>query len=218
MSTPTPQTLLFLVFGGSGGTGKHFIKQVLSDGHRVRALVRTPSKLPPAPNLEIIQGSITDPLDTDALVKGVNNVILMLGDKNIQATKKINTALIKQLVPSMRREGVKRILYLAGAFSKPYGGSLSPLLWVMRHTLASGFAGQHSDNEAVMEYLATEGNDMDWIVHRAGIGGDGPSKGKLVRSINGKISVGTHVDCADYNYRMLMDESVKKSCDLSHYD
>jgi uncharacterized protein YbjT (DUF2867 family) len=79
MVSSSSESSLFLVFGGSGGTGKHFIKQALSDGHRVRALVRTPSNLPYAPNLEIIQGSITEPLDTDSLVKGVNTCVSCWG-------------------------------------------------------------------------------------------------------------------------------------------
>jgi hypothetical protein len=141
----------------------------------------------------------------------------MLGDKHAQSTARINTAFMKQLIPSMRRGGVKRILYLAGALSKPYGSSLPPILWIIRYGLITAHRGQHQDNEAVMEYLATDGNDMEWIVHRAGIGGDGPTKGRLVMS-TGNPSVGTHVDCADYNYRMLLDETVARRCDISHYE
>lgn len=217
-ATPRLKGLLFLVLGGTGGTGKHFIKIVIDNGHRVRALVRNPSKIVPSPDVEVIQGSITDPIDTDTLVKDVDLVISMLGDTTAQATTKINTVFIKKLVPSMRRYGVKRFLYQAGGFSRPYGGSLSPVLWILRYTVASKFEGQHKDNDAVMEYLATEANDIDWIVHRAAMmGGNGPSKGKLVRS-GTTYSIGTFVDCADYNYRMLLDETVVKSCDFSRYE
>ncbi|KAK0940494.1 hypothetical protein LTR29_007953 [Friedmanniomyces endolithicus] len=201
---------LFLVLGASGGTGKHFVSQVLADGHRVRALVRTPEKLAKLVGdnnrLEVWPGSITDEtIDTDKLVKGVDYVVSMLGDVNAQRTAKINTTFVKRLVPSMRQSGVRRFLYQAGGLSRPYQGQLSPLLWGIRYTLARGYAGQHEDNEAVMEYLATEGNDMEWIVHRAGIGSDGPSKGVLERSKS--FSVATFVDCATYSYRLVMDDS-----------
>ncbi|KAK1820501.1 hypothetical protein LTR12_005089 [Friedmanniomyces endolithicus] len=185
---------LFLVLGASGGTGKHFVSQVLADGHRVRALVRSPEKLAKLvgdnQRLEVWPGSITDEtIDTDKLVTGVDYVVSMLGDVNAQRSAKINTAFVKRLVPSMRR----------------HGGQLSPLLWGIRYTLARGYAGQHEDNEAVMEYLATEGNDLEWIVHRAGIGSDGASKGVLERSKS--FSVATFVDCATYSYRLIMDDS-----------
>jgi uncharacterized protein YbjT (DUF2867 family) len=52
-----------------GGTGKHFVSRALADGHKVRALVRTPDKLPVGvKNLEVRRGSITDTIDTDELV------------------------------------------------------------------------------------------------------------------------------------------------------
>jgi len=207
----------FLVLGATGGTGKHFVAHALAAGQRVRALVRSPAKLPPgAENLEIRHGSITDMIDTDELVADVDFVISMLGDKKLQQDTKINTAFVKRLVPSMRRHGVKRFLYQAGGLSRPHGGHLSPILWAIRHTLARSFIGQHHDNEAVMEYLATEANDIEWIVHRAGIGSDGPSKGTLKRSTT-KLSIATHLDCATYNYRTITDVSAVHTADLSHY-
>lgn len=197
----------FLVLGATGGTGKHFVAQALKDGHTVRALVRTPSKLAEPDRVEITQGSITDPnVDLDSLVKGVDYVLAMLGDREAQMHAKINTEFVGRLVPAMRRHGVRKFLYLAGGFSKPYGESLGPILWILRKTLARAYEGQHQDNDAVMEYLATQAMDIDWMVHRAGIGGDGPSKGVLERSHGSNPSIGTHIDCADFNYRTIMND------------
>ena len=211
------QQSTFLVLGATGGTGKHFIANVLQDGHKVRALVRTPAKLGHMANqLDVRQGAITDPVDTDALVAGVDFVVVMLGDRKAQQHSHINAAFMHKLVPSMRRQGIKRLLYQAGGLSKPYGGHLSPLLWTIRHTIARGFAGQHADNEAVMAYLATQASDIEWIVHRAGIGSDGTSKGMLQRS-GTEFSVATHSDCALYNYRTVMDASAIHTADFSRY-
>ena len=116
----------------------------------------------------------------------------------------------------MRRQGVKRFLYQAGGLSRPYGGRLSPIFWALRKSLARGYDGQHRDNEAVMKYLATEAVDIEWIVHRAGIGSDGSSKGELKRSAT-RFSVATHRDCAAYNYRTIMDPSAVHTSDLSCY-
>ena len=206
----------FLVLGATGGTGKHFLSQVLADGHKVRALVRTPGRLMAGPNLEVVYGSVTDAVDTDALVAGVDFVVCMLGDRKLQEQTKINTAFVEKLIPSMRRNGVKRFLYQAGGFSRPHGRRLSPIMWVLRNTVGRSFDGQHRDNEAVMTYLETQAPDIEWCVHRAGIGSDDPSKGVLERSKN-IISIGTHVDCAAYNYRTVMDASAVHSCDFSRY-
>jgi putative NADH-flavin reductase len=210
----------FLVLGGTGGTGKHFITLALRDGHKIRALVRSSAKLPPFPPgqpIEVIHGSITDPtLDLHALVKNTDYIVCMLGDKEAQATQKINLPFIQRLVPAMRTHGVKRLLYQAGGLSRSHGGSLSPLLWIVRNTIARGFEGQHQDNEAVATYLATEAQDVEWIYHRAGIGSDGPSKGRLERELAWP-SIGTHVDCADYSLRLVQDARAVHTADFSRY-
>jgi nucleoside-diphosphate-sugar epimerase len=230
---------MFLVFGGTGGTGQHFIRLALAEGHRVRALVRTPAKLElqdqvhQSSNLELVTGSITDsdsilPQSLDSLLINVDYVVCMLGDKVLQSQQKICLPFIQLLIPSMRRNGVKRILYQAGGLSKPYNGSLSPILWILRNTIARSFNGQHEDNEAVMKYFGEEctpakgnGNgkgkgDIEWIVHRAGIYGDGPSKGRLERS-GERYSIGVHRDCAEYNYRIVRDEEAVYTSDFSYY-
>jgi len=211
--------MTILLLGATGGTGKYFLAQALAGGHKVRALVRDPSKLSTSSdNLDIRQGSLTDDIDLGSLITGVSHVVLMVGDKHAQRTDKIVTGFIKRLVPAMRTHGVKRILYQAGGFSKPYGGELSWLLWLLRNSIArmGGFEGQHQDNEAVMKYLATEADDLDWIVHRAGIGGDGPSKGVLGRSAT-NFSIANHVDCATYSLKIIEDISAIHTSDFSCY-
>lgn len=207
----------FLVFGATGGTGRHFISQALEEGHTVRALVRNPAKLSTRhANLQVHQGSITDISNLDDLVQGSNYVVSMLGDADMQRVAKVNTAFVEKLVPAMRRHGVKRFLYQAGGLSKPYNESLPPFLWVLRYTVARTFAGQHADNEAVMEYLGKEAQDIEWIVHRAGIGSDGASQGTLERSST-RYSVATHRDCAAYNMRVIADPTAFHTCHTSYY-
>ena len=207
----------FLVFGATGQTGQHFTAAALKEGHRVRALARTPGKLTfTDPNLEVHQGSVTDGLDLDGLVDGVDFVVSMLGDVDLQKDHKINTAFVRDLVPAMRRHGVSRFLYQAGGLSRPPDRPLSPLLWTVRKTLARGYDGQHEDNEAVMRYLVDEAGDIEWIVHRAGIGSNGPSKGTLHRS-SSRFSIATFADCAAYNFRTLTDPAALHTCDLSFY-
>ena len=161
----------------------------LKDGHRVKAIVRDLTKLAVhSPNFQVQQGSITNVDNLDDLVHGTDFVICMLGDVKLQRDAKINTAFVKKLIPTMRRHGVKGFLYQAGGLSMPYNGQLSAIFWTIKHTIARGFAGQHADNEAVMEYLVEEAQDIQWVVHRAGIGSDGPSKGVLKRSENNSVS------------------------------
>lgn len=207
----------FLVFGATGQTGMHFTSLALDEGHRVRALVRSPAKLGRAgATLEVHEGSITGAHDLDALVDGVDAVVSFLGDQRAQMTQKINTAFVRNLVPAMRRHGVSRFLYQAGGLSAPPDRKLSPMLWTIRNTVARAYIGQHEDNEAVMRYLVDDAMDIEWMVHRAGIGSDGPSKGVLERSSRA-TSIATFQDCAAYGYRLLSDPTAIHTYDTSSY-
>ncbi|GGR26338.1 NAD(P)-dependent oxidoreductase [Deinococcus ruber] len=211
------QQKTFLVFGASGQTGQHFVSLALREGHTVRALVRNLAKLATRhPNLDVRQGDVTDIPDLDELLQDVDFVICMLGNAEVQKTTKMNTAFVKQLIPAMRRKGVKRFLYQAGGLSKPPHRRLAPLFWLIRNTVARSYLGQHQDNDAVMEYLAETASDIEWMVHRAGIGSNGPSRGVLKRS-DRAFSIATFKDCATYNYRILMDPSAVHTYDQSCY-
>jgi putative NADH-flavin reductase len=206
-----------LVFGGTGQTGQHFVRLALEDGFRVRALARNPAKFAMTdPSLEVVLGSITDIPDLDALVAGADLVVSMLGDGAAQREHTIVTDLVRQLVPAMRRHGVSRFLHQAGGLSAQPHRRLPLVLWIIRHTIARGFDGQHRDNEAVMRYLADEANDIEWMVHRAGIGSDGPSRGVLERSERA-ISIASFQDCAAYNLRTVQDATAIHTCDGSRY-
>jgi hypothetical protein len=70
-----------------------------------------------------------------------------------------------------------------------------------------------------MKYLAEDAMDIEWIVHRAGIVGDG-NKGTLRRSPNSesKYSVATYLDCARYNLKVVKDDKAVHTSCLSCYE
>lgn len=209
--------LTFLVFGATGRTGRPFVDLVLREGHRVRAVVRDPVRLADGPpELEVHQGSVTDPLDLDALLAGVDVVVAMIGDAETQRSRAIASDLVRALVPAMRRQGVTRVLYQAGGFSTPPGERLPIVLRVLRATLARSYLGQHRDNEAVMRYLAAEADDLEWMVHRAALRAGEGSRGVLERS-DRRLSIATFDDCAAYSYRLVTDPTAVRTCSASRY-
>lgn len=207
-----------LVFGATGRTGRHFVTIALEAGHQVKALARNPGKAQQHTNLEWIQGSVTEQLDLDEYLRGVDAVVCMLGDAQQQQTRSINTEFVQRLIPAMRRQGVKRLLYQAGGFTRRYKERLPFITWVLKNTVArrAGLLGQHRDNESVIEYLVEEAQAIEWMVHRACILSDGPTKGTLKRERT-RFSLATFQDCAAYNYRLLQDDSAIHTYDLSSY-
>jgi putative NADH-flavin reductase len=69
-----------LVIGGNGGIGRQCIQLALDAGHRVTAVLRTPSKLSFShPNLNIVQGDITDPVSISPYFENKDAVISAVG-------------------------------------------------------------------------------------------------------------------------------------------
>jgi len=212
-----------LVLGATGRTGRHLVSLALERGHRVRAVVRDPARLALRlpelarhPDLAVHRASVPDVPDLDDLVAGCAAVVCLLGDVGQQQHEQVNTAFVRQLVPVLRRHPGTRLLYQAGALSTPPDRRLPPALRAIRATLPRGFRGQHEDNEAVMRHLVREAPDLDWVVHRAGIGSDGPSRGVLERA-TGRPSVATFADCAAHDLRLLDDREALRTCDVSRY-
>jgi hypothetical protein len=63
------------LLGATGGVGGHFLQLVLDRGHEVHALARTPSKLPPQPNLHVYGGDATD-LEAVAQLVSLTDVLV----------------------------------------------------------------------------------------------------------------------------------------------
>lgn len=63
---------VFLVFGATGRTGRHFVSLALDRGHTVKALVRHPEDMKiVSPNLRLHKGSISDHDAFDDLLREI---------------------------------------------------------------------------------------------------------------------------------------------------
>jgi nucleoside-diphosphate-sugar epimerase len=83
VSGPTHPRGTVAVTGATGFVGREVVRELLAAGWAVRALVRTPSKalevLPDDPRLTTLQGHILDARSPQALVRGADAVIHLVG-------------------------------------------------------------------------------------------------------------------------------------------
>ena len=111
-----------LITGGSGFVGANLVTTLLDRGYQVRSFDRAPSPLPPHPQLEVLQGDITDTSVCAAAVDGIDTVIhtaaiidLMGGasvtDVYRQRSFAVNVGGTENLVHAGQAAGVKRFVY-----------------------------------------------------------------------------------------------------------
>lgn len=99
------------VIGATGGIGSHVVTLALKAGHEVKALARTPSKLPSSPGLEAVQGSVTDTASVRRVVAGCDIVLSALGTR--AGENPVVTTGTKNVVEAMRAEGVERMAMIS---------------------------------------------------------------------------------------------------------
>jgi len=111
-----------VLYGATGMIGSRILKELLARGHKVTAVVRDPSKLPPQPNLSIEKG---DMLDADRIAKlawGAEVLVSSYGPPSgpngpdpAQANLLVDA--VRALVAGARRAGAPRIIMVGGAGS-----------------------------------------------------------------------------------------------------
>jgi putative NADH-flavin reductase len=158
-SMQDPQILTVALFGGSGATGRQVIAHALRRGLQVRALVRPGSSAGELrQGLECISGSLLESRDVDRTIAGTAAVCSVFGPRP-PYTDVFCAAATGQIVRSMERFGVTRILCLTGAM---IGGYHANRTWPFR--LMTGLfrrqmpaiAGDRAEQERIIQESGLE--------------------------------------------------------------
>ncbi len=112
------KTLHIGLIGPSGFVGAAVLDELLSRGHRVTALARTPSKLAAREGLTVIQGDATDAAQVARAVAGLDAVVDAYNPgwdhPDLYAEFRRGTDAV---LAGVKQSGVKRVLVVGGAGS-----------------------------------------------------------------------------------------------------
>jgi uncharacterized protein len=105
------------LIGASGFVGSALLKEALSRGHRVTALVNTPAKIAPQPNLEVVQADVLDRAGLVARLRGHDAVVSAFSGHAQADVFGYYVKGIRTIADAVKEAGVPRLLVVGGAGS-----------------------------------------------------------------------------------------------------
>ena len=154
------------VFGANGRIGRLVVAALLKSNLTVIAAVHGQHQFDSNSNLKIVTADIYDPKSVDQAILGSDAVISTLGSWGTKR-QDVLTAGMANIISSMQRQSISRIISLTGAESRAPGDKLG-LIHRMMH-LALGIAAPKilRDGENHIKLLAA--SDLKWTVVRSPI-------------------------------------------------
>ncbi len=148
-----------LILGATGPTGRNLLDQALAAGHDVTAFAREPSRLTMThPRLAIAAGEATNARALESALHGQQAVLSALGAGN-SLRSEIASRAVAVLVPAMRAQAVRRIIFLS-AFG--VGETCVQASWVQRtfyRTLLRQIFADKAKADAMLRASA-----LDWTL------------------------------------------------------
>ena len=118
---PSGRRRTVLVIGASGFVGRHVVRTLLADGHKVRCLARRPSRIQDlaAAGCEVAQGDLLDAASVDRALVGVQAVYICTHTLSPQGASEpgqdfmdVELSGLRNVVGGCKANGVRRVLYV----------------------------------------------------------------------------------------------------------
>lgn len=200
-----------IVFGATGGTGRHVVTMALQKGMEVTAVVRSPAAFNiTEPGLKVVKGDVLVSGTFQDVFEGQDAVISCLGIPKIQETTLYSTGM-RNIVQAMHASGVKRILCISsGALDIPPGSTFI-MKFLLKNVLQRIYRPIYADMRLMEATLKSSG--LNWTIVRAPKLSDGKYTGKY-RDISGQPLKGiptiSRADLAAYLLGHVDDASVSQ--------
>ncbi len=191
------------VFGATGGIGQEIVRQALTAGHQVTAVVRDPARLSvQGERLEVFRADLTDPEGLRAAVAGRDAVLSGLGARAVKDAKTgIAARLTRPVLQAMEAEGVRRLLVVSAAPLAPSPDG-DPLLDRTMHRVISRVLKAVYDDLRVMEGELAR-SATDWTSVRPPKLNDKALTGTYRLQIGGNPRSSRQIGRADVAHAML---------------
>ena len=144
-----------VLFGASGMIGSRILRELVTRGHSVTAVVRDTAKLPEMEGMTARQGDCLDPDSVTAVVRGADAVISAYAPGFTSLGNLVIAT--KALIAGLQKAGVRRLLVVGGAASLEVAPGVQLLDTPMFPPDWKGIALAHRDALDVIK-----GADLEW--------------------------------------------------------
>jgi putative NADH-flavin reductase len=209
--------LSLVVFGATGRTGLHLVRQALEQGHQVVALVRNPAKLGlQHERLKVIQGDLTRPEQVEAAIAGADAVLSVAGHVP-GCPKDLLAQAARGIVPAMKKHGVSRLVTLLGAGvpdpADPSSLGRKFMIGLMR------LVARHLVEDADAHARLLRESGLEWTIVRPPRLTDGPRRGQYR---TGHLALGpsaqlSRADLAGFMLRQVTDDTFVRQAPMVSY-
>jgi putative NADH-flavin reductase len=183
-----------IVFGASRGVGRSLTEIALADGHRVTAVVRTPSTLGLShESVEVVAGDVTDADSVRRCLRGHEMAFCTVGADKHGATTLYSTA-ARNIASAMDDQGVRRLMFLSNfgvLGEKGSGARTAAVVFITKLLLRSTL----EDHRRALDELRK--HDWEWIAVRPMALTDGPRTGQYRLELDQLPRGGARISRAD---------------------
>ena len=187
--------------GATGRTGRQIVLRALAQGHALTALVRDPANLGElGTRVDAVRGDVRDPAAVHRAVRGADAVLVALG-RSRGSPRDLQSQALANLVSSMTREGVRRLVVLANSAVEDPTDRPSLAQRAVRVLLRLVHPTDRRD--ALVAARTIERSGLAWTIVRASVLRDTPpTKAYRVGRMTGDL--GLRVSRSDVAEFMLM--------------
>ena len=151
------------VLGGGGRTGKYVVTQLLSQGYRLRLLLRNPENFQlESPDIEIVKGDALDAEAICSLIAGCQAIISTVGQRKDEPLVASQATL--NVLKAMSEYGIQRYILVAGLnvdtpFDKKSEQTSAATEW-----MKTNFPLIHADRQKTYSILSA--SNVNWTLVR----------------------------------------------------
>lgn len=160
MST-SKDTIIALV-GSTGKAGSYILKELISRGYSIRALVRDPGRIR-ASGVDLVIGDVADPATVAGLVSGVHFVISALGMGTPPGPPTIFSSACRNIIQAMNQNDLQRYIALTGLNANTNVDNKGPASRQATEWMIANFPKSTADKQQEYELLNTSNLDYTLV-------------------------------------------------------